>query len=62
MNQVFKNPLLSFPEILLRGVGQVFFQNNPWTGLIIIDSIGKSRTRGPFQRPRKGWSRYPCAS
>ena len=42
MNQVFKNPLLSFPEILLRGVGQVFFQNNPWTGLIIIAGVAIS--------------------
>ena len=42
MNQVSKNPLLSFPEILLRGVGQVFFQNNPWTGLIIITGVAIS--------------------
>ena len=32
MIEVSKNPLLSFPEILLRGVGQVFFQNNPGPG------------------------------
>jgi len=42
MNEVYKNPLLSFPEILLRGVGQVFFQNNPWTGLIIIAGVALS--------------------
>jgi len=42
MNEVSKNPLLSFPEILLRGVGQVFFQNNPWTGLIIIAGVAIS--------------------
>lgn len=42
MSQVSKNPLLSLPEILLRGVGQVFFQNNPWTGLIIIASVALS--------------------
>jgi urea transporter len=42
MNQETGNPLLSFPEILLRGVGQVFFQNNPWTGLIIIVGVAIS--------------------
>jgi len=42
MREVFKNPLLSFPEILLRGVGQVFFQNNPWTGLIIMAGVAIS--------------------
>ena len=42
MHEVSKNPLLSFPEILLRGVGQVFFQNNPWTGLIIIAGVAIS--------------------
>ena len=42
MREVLKNPLLSFPVILLRGVGQVFFQNNPWTGLIIILGVAIS--------------------
>jgi len=42
MREVFKNPILSFPVILLRGVGQVFFQNNPWTGLIIILGVAIS--------------------
>jgi len=42
MNQESRNPLLSLPEILLRGVGQVFFQNNPWTGLIIIAGVAIS--------------------
>ena len=42
MQDVFKNPILNFPEILLRGVGQVFFQNNPWTGLIIILGVAIS--------------------
>jgi urea transporter len=42
MNQVSKIPLLSFPEVLLRGAGQVFFQNNPWTGLIIIAGVAIS--------------------
>lgn len=42
MREVSKNPLLGFPVILLRGVGQVFFQNNPWTGLIIIAGVAIS--------------------
>ena len=42
MHEISKNPLLGFPEILLRGVGQVFFQNNPWTGLIIIIGVAIS--------------------
>lgn len=42
MRELSKNPLLGFPEILLRGVGQVFFQNNPWTGLIIIIGVAIS--------------------
>ena len=42
MRDLFEHPLLSFSGILLRGVGQVFFQNNPWTGLIIITGVAIS--------------------
>jgi len=37
--QLPTHPLLQFPEWVLRGVGQVVFQNNPWSGLIIIGAI-----------------------
>lgn len=47
MNQVCKNPLLTYPEILLRGVGQVFFQNNPWTGLIVMAGVAISSCYDP---------------
>lgn len=42
MQEGYRNPFVSFPAILLRGVGQVFFQNNPWTGLIIIAGVAIS--------------------
>jgi urea transporter len=42
MREVSQNQVLDFPVILLRGVGQVFFQNNPWTGLIMIIGVAIS--------------------
>lgn len=42
MREVFRNPVFNFVEILLRGVGQVFFQNNPWTGLLMILGVAVS--------------------
>lgn len=34
-----KNRVIGYLDINLRGAGQVFFQNNPWTGLIILAAI-----------------------
>lgn len=34
-----KNPALHFIDVLLRGVGQVMFQNNPLTGLLFLAGI-----------------------
>lgn len=34
-----KNEIVSYFDMNLRGAGQVFFQNNPWTGLIILAAI-----------------------
>lgn len=34
-----RHPLLRFPDWILRGIGQVVFQNNPWSGLIILGAI-----------------------
>jgi urea transporter len=31
--------MLGYLDMNLRGAGQVFFQNNPWTGLIILAAI-----------------------
>ena len=42
MREVSQNQVLDFPVILLRGVGQVFFQNNPWTGFLIILGVAIS--------------------
>lgn len=36
---VDRNALIGFIDINLRGAGQVFFQNNPLTGLIILAAI-----------------------
>lgn len=36
---VDRNPLVGFIDISLRGAGQVFFQNNPLTGFIILAAI-----------------------
>lgn len=32
-------PIKEFPRTLLRGVGQVMFQDNPWTGLLFLAGI-----------------------
>jgi urea transporter len=37
--RISARPLTRFPEWVLRGVGQVVFQNNPWSGLIILGAI-----------------------
>jgi urea transporter len=34
-----RNQIAGFIDANLRGAGQVFFQNNPWTGLIILVAI-----------------------
>jgi urea transporter len=34
-----RNPVISFVDTLLRGCGQVMFQNNPLTGLLILVGI-----------------------
>ena len=34
-----KNPVVGFVDICLRGAGQVFFQNNPLTGFVMLAAI-----------------------
>ena len=34
-----RNRIVSFVDANLRGAGQVFFQDNPWTGLVILVAI-----------------------
>jgi urea transporter len=34
-----KNRMVGYLDMNLRGAGQVFFQNNPWTGFIILAAI-----------------------
>ena len=39
LNQLRESPSFGFIDWTLRGVGQVVFQNNPWSGLVILLGI-----------------------
>ncbi len=39
LNQIRESPSLGFIDWTLRGIGQVVFQNNPWSGLVILLGI-----------------------
>ena len=45
--RVDDNPLSSFADSCLRGIGQVCFMNNPITGLAILAAHGRAGIPSP---------------